>query len=130
MRTIIIQHSKTADTYKTAMRSIAMTCKLEKTSDMFVIIDGEPALIASVLNIFKKYALLRCTRHFENNCKDYLNYIGIYGSMKDVKLDVVLGENGLVEAENKLDLKEKIKNAITLLSEMELQCLSNKLPQD
>ena len=50
--------------------------------------------------------------------------------MKDIILDVVLGENGLVEAENKLDLKEKIKNAMTLLSEMELQCLSNKLPQD
>ena len=47
--------------------------------------------------------------------------------MKDVMLDVAFGENGLVEAENKLDLKEKMKNAITLLSEMEQQCLSTQL---
>ena len=98
----IIQHTKTADTYKTAMRSIAMKCKLENTSDMFVITDGEPALIAAILNIFKKCKLLRCTRHFQNNCKDYLKHIGIHRSMKDIKLDVVFGENGLVEAENKL----------------------------
>ena len=98
----IIQHSKTADTYETAMRSIAMKCKLENISDMFVITDGEPALIAAILNIFKKCTLLRCTRHFQNNCKYYLKHIGIHGTMKDIMLDVVFGENGLVEAENKL----------------------------
>ena len=32
--------------------------------------------------------------------------------------DVVLGDHGLVEAKNKKDLKEKMKDAITLLSEM------------
>ena len=48
----IIQHSKTADTYETAMRSIAKKWKLESTSDIFVITDGEPALIAANLNIF------------------------------------------------------------------------------
>ena len=44
--------------------------------------------------------------------------------MKDVMLDLVFGKIGRVEAENKLDLKEKMKNAITLLSGMEQQCLS------
>ena len=48
----IIQHSKTANTYETAMRSITKKCKLESTSDIFVITDGEPALIAANLNIF------------------------------------------------------------------------------
>ena len=72
----IIQHSKTADTYETAMRSIAMKCKLENTSDRFVITDGQPALIAAILNILKKCTLLRCTRHFKNNCKDHLKHIG------------------------------------------------------
>ena len=124
------QHSKTADIYETAMRSIAKKYKLENTSDMFVITDGEPALIAAILNIFKKCTLLRCKKHFENICKDYLKQIGIHGSMKDVMLDVVFGENGLVKAENKLDLKEKLKNAIMLLSEMEQQCLSPQLLQD
>ena len=99
----IIQHSKTADTYETSIRSIAKKCKLENTSDMLVKTDREPALITAILNIFKKCTLFRCTRHSENHCKDYLKQIGIHGSMKDVMLDVVFGENGLVEAENKFD---------------------------
>ena len=97
---------------------------------MFVITDGEPALIAAILKIFNKCTLLRCTRHFENNCKDHLKDIGIHESMTNAMLDVAFGENGLVEAENKLDLKEKMKNAITLLSEMEQQGLYSPLPQD
>ena len=92
--------------------------------------DGEPAWIAAILNIFKKCTLLRCTRHFENNDKNNLKDIGIHGSMKDVMLDVVFRENWLVDTENKLDVKEKMKNAITLLSEMEQQCLPTQLPQD
>ena len=99
----IIQHSKTADTCKTSIRSIAKKCKLGNTSDMFVKTDREPTLITAILNIFKTCTLLRCTRHSENNCKDYLKQIGIHGSMKDVMLDVVFGENGLAEAENKFD---------------------------
>ena len=46
--------------------------------------------------------------------------------MKDAILDVVFGDHGFFEAENKQDLEEKMNNAITLLSEMEKQCL----PQD
>ena len=49
--------------------------------------------------------------------------MGIKGNMKDAMLDVVFGEHGLVEAESKQDLKEKMKDAITLLSEMEKRCL-------
>ena len=36
--------------------------------------------------------------------------------MTDAMLDVVVGVIGLVEAENKQDLKEKMEGAITLLS--------------
>ena len=49
--------------------------------------------------------------------------MGIKGNMKDAMLEVVFGEHGLVEAENKHDLKEKMKDTITLLLEMEKQCL-------
>ena len=122
----IIQHSKTADTCKTSIISIAKKCKLGNTSDMFVKTDREPTLITAILNIFKTCTLLRCTRHSENNCKDYLKQIGIHGSMKDVMLDVVFGENGLAEAENKFDFWEKMKNSILLLSEMKQQDESGK----
>ena len=67
--------------------------------------------------MFSKCSLLRCTRHFKANCKDFLIIMGIKGNMKDAMLDVVLGEYGLVEAENRQGLKgKKIKDGITLLS--------------
>ena len=50
--------------------------------------------------------------------------MGITGNMKDAMLDIVFGEHGLIKAENKQDLTEKMKDAITLLSEMEKHCLS------
>ena len=52
--------------------------------------------------------------------------MGIKGNMKDAILDVIFGDHGFFEAESKQDLEEKMNNAITLLSEMEKQCL----PQD
>ena len=67
----IIEHSKTDDTYEAATRSIAMKCKLRNATDMLVITDGELALIAAILNIFQICTLLKCTRYFENNCKDH-----------------------------------------------------------
>ena len=67
--------------------------------------------------MFSKCSLLRCTRHFKANCKDFLIIMGIKGNMKDAMLDVVLGEHRLVEAENRQGLKgKKIKDGITLLS--------------
>ena len=66
--------------------------------------DGKLALIVACLKSYSKYSLLRCTRDFTANCKDYLIGMGIKGNMKDVMLGVVFGEDGLVEAENKQDL--------------------------
>ena len=110
---------------------IVKKCNLENKSEIHIITDGEPALIAACLKSFSKCSLLRCTRHFEANCKDILIGMGIKGNMKDAMLDVAFGEHGLVEAENKQDLKEKMKDAITLLSEMEKQCLpQNELLND
>ena len=67
----IIQHSKTDDTYETPTRSITMKCKLGNATDLLAITDGELALTAAILNILKICALLKCTRYFENNCKDH-----------------------------------------------------------
>ena len=119
----IIHHTKSADTYESAIRCIVKKCNLENKSEIHTITDGEPALIVACLKSFSKCSLLRCTRHFEVNFKGILIGMGIKGNMKNAILDVVFGEHGLVEAENKQDLKEKMKDAITLLSEMEKQCL-------
>ena len=62
-------------------------------------------------------------RHFEINCKDVLKEIGIQGSAKDTVLDVVFGENGLVEADSNKDLKSKMKESVKLLPEIERKFL-------
>ena len=112
----IIHNNKSADTYKSKMRCIVKKFNLEKKGEIYFITDNEPALIAACLKSFSKCPLLTSTRHFEANCQDFLIGMNIKGNMKDAMLDVVFGEHGLVEAENKQDLKEKMKDAITLLS--------------
>ena len=65
-------------------------------------------------------------RHFEINCKDVLKEIGIQGSAKDTVLDVVFGENGLVEADSNKDLKSKMKESVKLLPEIERKFLKRQ----
>ena len=123
VRPTAIHHNKSADTYDSAMRCIVWKCNLENESEVHIITNSEPALTVACLKSFNKCSLLRCTRHFEGNCKDILIDMEIKGNMKDAMLDVVFDEHGFVEAKNKQNLKEKMKDAITLLSEIEKQCL-------
>ena len=76
-------------------------CKLETVDGTYIITDREPALISASSKTFSNSTLLRCMRHFESNCKDILKKIGVQGSAKDTILDIVFGENGLVEADSK-----------------------------
>ena len=76
-------------------------CKLEIADRTYIITDREPALISASSKTFSNSTLLRCMRHFESNCKDVLEKNGIQGSANDTMLDVVFGENGLVEADSK-----------------------------
>ena len=43
-------------------------------------------------------------------------------------MDIVFGENGLIEVEDKKDLKQKMRESAVLLSEVEREDL--KLPED
>ena len=125
-----IQHTKFNETYELAMRSIAKKCKLEIADETCIITDGEPALISASSKTFSNSTLLQCMKHFERNCKDILKKIGIQGSAKDSILDVVFGENGLVEADSKKDLKSKMKESVKLLSEIEREFLKQKPSQE
>ena len=42
---VVIQHEKSTETYETAMRCIAKKCKLEESGELFIVTDGEAALI-------------------------------------------------------------------------------------
>ena len=110
------------------MRSIAK--KLEIADRTYIITDGEPALISASWKTFLNSTLLRCMRHFESNCKDDFKKIGIQASAKDTMLDVVFGENGLVEADPKKDLKSKMKESVKLLSEIEREFLKLQPSQE
>ena len=123
VRPTIIHHNKSTGTYKSAMRCIAKKCNLENKTEIYIITDGEPGLIAACLKSLSKCSLLRWTRHFRANGKDFLIDMGMKGNMKNAMLDVVFGENELIEAKNKQYLREKMKSVIILLSEMEKQCL-------
>ena len=49
VRPTIIYPNKSADTYESAMRFIAKKCDLENKSEIYIISDGEPALIEACL---------------------------------------------------------------------------------
>ena len=68
----IIHQNKSADTYESAMRCITKKCDLKNRSEIYIITDGEPALIVTYLKSFSKCSLLTCTRHFEANCREIL----------------------------------------------------------
>ena len=100
----VIHYNNLANTYESAMRCIAKKCNLENKGEIYIITYGEPASIAAWLKSFiSKDSLLRCTRHFETNCKDLLISLGISGNMKDAMLDAVFSEHELVEAQNTQD---------------------------
>ena len=102
---VIIQHNKSAQTYETALMSIAKKIDLLKNVGVCVITDGEPALIEACKASFQNSTMLRCTKHFEANCKEMSRKIGISSSTEELMMDIVFGENRLIEAEDKKGLK-------------------------
>ena len=125
---VIIQHDKSTQTYETALMCIAKKIDLHKNVDVYIITDREPALIEACEASFQNSTMLRCTRHFEANCKEMLKKIGISSTTEELMMDIVFGENGLIEVEDKKDLKQKMRGSAVLLSEVERGDL--KLPED
>ena len=125
---VIIQHDKSTQTYETALMCIAKKIDLHKNVDVYIITDREPALIEACEASFQNSTMLRCTRHFEANCKEMLKKIGISSTTEELMMDIVFGENGLIEVEDKKDLEQKMRGSAVLLSEVERGDL--KLPED
>ena len=124
----IIQHDKSTQTYETALMCIAKKIDLHKNVGVCIITDGETALVKACKASFQNSTMLHCTRHFEANCKEMLKKIGIPSTTEELMMDIVFGENGLIEAEDKKDLKQKLRESAVLLSEVERGDL--KLPED
>ena len=124
---VIIQHNKSTTSYDTALSCIAKKIGIER-EDLCIIKDGEQALIDACSTCFENSTMLRCTRHFEANCREVLKKTGVPSNAEEIMIDIVFGESGLIEAEDKKNLKEKLKESIVLLSDLERE--STNLEQD
>ena len=81
---VVIQHEKSTKTYQTAMRCIAKKCKLEESGELLIVTDGEAALSNACEAVFNQCTMLRCTRHFEVICREFLKKLGISSPLKEV----------------------------------------------
>ena len=90
---VVIQNDKSAQTYETALMCIAKKIDLHKDVDVRIITDCEPALTEACEASSRNSTMLRCTRHFEANCKEMLKKIDISSSTEELMMDIVFGEN-------------------------------------
>ena len=110
----MIHHRKDFQTYKVLSLTCVAACKgLEKCRGH--IKDGETALEMPWKSDLPKATSLRCVKHFEGNCKAELYKTGIW-EKKSQKffLDRVFGvqgkEEGIVDAEDKKEVKQKLQS--------------------
>ena len=114
---VIIQHDKSTPSCDVALSCIAKKLGIE-IEDLLIITDGEQALIGACNTCFKNSTILQCTRHFEVNCREVLKKIGVPSSTEEIMIDIAFEESGLIAAEDKKDLKEKLKESLVLLSDL------------
>ena len=77
---VIIQHDKSTPSHDTALWCTAKKLGLER-EDVCIIIEDEQHDACNTC--FKKSTLLRCTKHFERNCREDLKTIGALSSTVD-----------------------------------------------
>ena len=125
----MIHHKKDFSTYKALSFACVTNCKgLEKCRGY--ITDSEEALDIAWRAELPKARHLRCVKHFEGNCKQKLNYIGIKERNKQkFFLEKVFGmvnkSKGIVDAEDKQEVKSKVRN-VKDLNEKEMQLLQKQ----
>ena len=60
---------------------------------------------------------------FEINCKDFLNSKNIKGDDAQDLLDIVFGDQGIIDSENKADLNKKLESAKDIMLQFERKIL-------
>ena len=119
----IVHHGKSDETYDRALKEVCRKTKLA-AKKIGIVTDGEQALINACKANFPKSVRMRCTKHFRENCRDYLRSIGIKSDISQAPfLEAVFGENGLVESTDKVDLEQKMKEKLKIIDEMETELL-------
>ena len=126
----MIHHRKDFQTYKVLASTCVTSCKgLDKCNGY--ITDGEQALDKAWKTELPKARHLRCVKHFETNCKQKLHAIGIKeGSQQKFFLQNVFGvvnkTDGIVDAEDKDDVKRRLEKCRIDLDDRETQLLQKR----
>ena len=130
LRPTMIHHKKDFQTYKVLASTCVMRSKgLDKCSGY--ITDGEEALDKAWKTELPKARHLRCVKHFETDCKQKLHAIGIKeGSQQKFFLEKVFGvvnkTDGIVDAEDKDDVKRRLEKCRIDLDDRETHLLQKK----
>ena len=116
----MIHHKKTYAAYRTLASTCAAKCK-EITKAKGFITDGEENLYKAFEDELKNARSLRCFKHFETNCKEKLRTTGIRKTKEQrFFLQRVFGvhgkEEGILDADNKEDLRQRLD-----LAKMEIE---------
>ena len=116
----ILQHRKIEATYYRAFSDIARICELEY-ADVGIITDGEENLFKAIRKAFKEATPVRCTRHFQQNVRDYLVSLGFEeNTEKFINLfAIVFGDHGLIHSLDKKDLNNRLMENKTLIANIE-----------
>ena len=122
----IIHHGKSEEVYDIGISAIARKTALANTKFGFIT-DGEIHLIAACRKSFLNAQDLRCTTHFKANCKDKLKGIGVEPAFQSAFLDIIFGENGLIECEDEQDLENRLGEVRTLIDELETCALGDHI---
>lgn len=125
-----IHYSKSKPVFKKIAADVAINTPGLSEKCRGFITDGERALHEALSETMRKSTGLRCFNHFRRNCKEKLNSVGIRKQQEQkVFIDTVFGENGILGAEDKTDLKARIQSSKHVLEEEEKRLTSTSTPQ-
>lgn len=124
----MIHHRKDYPTFKVFSSACVAACKGLNACKGYIT-DGEEALDMALKCDLQKATHLRCVRHFESNCKEELLKIGIREKEKQrVLLNEVFGvkgkQPGIIDCEDKSDMKRKLRDVKKVLDEKEADILN------
>ena len=129
-----IHYSKQKGVYSKIVHAVASNTPNLADKGKGYITDGEDALYSALREVMRQATGLRCFRHFYQNCRDKLHKLGIQ-KKEDQKffLEVIFGKgevsDGILDARDKSDLKNRLSEAKELLEREEMKLTGRSAPE-
>lgn len=129
-----IHYSKQKAVYSKIVHAVASNTPNLADKGKGYITDGEDALYSALREVMRQATGLRCFRHFYQNCRDKLHKLGIQ-KKEDQKffLEVIFGKgevsDGILDARDKSDLKNRLSEAKELLEREEMKLTGRSAPE-